>query len=823
MQRRSIITVAMISAAGVLLGLIGNVATSEVHPQHRYVPWMWAAVIVLALLIIAGAVREVVHAARSSVDTVGNIDLSRVSNQLAASVQHQWQGESERRQLNDPFPLSVHWRAADAALFPEWPVLIRLATVGPGWPPRATEAWAQSPERLTGTGSDLVDVLDRVPTGRLVVLGGAGAGKTILLVRLTLDLLARRTSGGPVPILLPIASWNPAEQDLHSWVERRLILEHGALSSKLGSSQASHARMLINAGLILPVLDGLDEIPDAIRGSAIARINDALRPGQRLVLACRTAAYREAVSPAYGVEVQLAGATGIVLSPLTVEVVGDYLRKSAGGSAAARRWDDFFARFDVDASVPVKQALAIPLTVALIRAVYNSRPGDRQPTETPHPCELLDQERFPKYDSVERYLFDRMIPTAYRPSTDSVQRLEWTAQQAERWLAFLARDLEHRLSGTTDIRWWELPGAAPRPLAGIVTGFIAAIASLLTPAFGIGPGVGLIVGLVVGLVARTRIPDRQRLGMTRLASGLIGGILGGLSGSVVPLALLRPDIGTAGTIAGGGIGVGIVVAPFGNLLVCFIGGFVGEIALVFYERTALFAGVRAALGLSGVHIINAVGLGLAVGLAVGLASRNTPARALRWSRLGFVCGAAAALILGVVIGTQLGLTKGLLVATLLVIPSGFAGSIMFEAAEPDLTTVAAPSTLLKRDRATFRSSFLGLGSALAFGLGLTLGMTPVDGHPAGFHVGVGVGIADFIAGGLAFAFLQASWGSFTLARWWLALSGRLPWRLMTFLADAHLNRGVLRQAGAVYQFRHIELQRRLAARDDVSKRADPIT
>jgi hypothetical protein len=34
---------------------------------------------------------------------------------------------------------------------------------------------------------------------------------------------------------------------------------------------------------------------------------------------------------------------------------------------------------------------------------------------------------------------------------------------------------------------------------------------------------------------------------------------------------------------------------------------------------------------------------------------------------------------------------------------------------------------------------------------------------------------------------------------------------MSFLADAH-QRGVLRQAGAVYQFRHVELQRRLAIR-----------
>ena len=32
---------------------------------------------------------------------------------------------------------------------------------------------------------------------------------------------------------------------------------------------------------------------------------------------------------------------------------------------------------------------------------------------------------------------------------------------------------------------------------------------------------------------------------------------------------------------------------------------------------------------------------------------------------------------------------------------------------------------------------------------------------------------------------------------------------MSFLADAH-RPGIVRQAGAIYQFRHIELQRRLA-------------
>ncbi|MFD8968934.1 hypothetical protein ACFV0C_28770 [Streptomyces sp. NPDC059568] len=72
-------------------------------------------------------------------------------------------------------------------------------------------------------------------------------------------------------------------------------------------------------------------------------------------------------------------------------------------------------------------------------------------------------------------------------------------------------------------------------------------------------------------------------------------------------------------------------------------------------------------------------------------------------------------------------------------------------------------------------------------------------------------MADGPATGPAWGFLQARYGSFTLARWWLAPRGQVRRQLMPFLADAH-RRGVLRQAGATYQLRHTELQRRLAGR-----------
>jgi hypothetical protein len=83
----------------------------------------------------------------------------------------------------------------------------------------------------------------------------------------------------------------------------------------------------------------------------------------------------------------------------------------------------------------------------------------------------------------------------------------------------------------------------------------------------------------------------------------------------------------------------------------------------------------------------------------------------------------------------------------------------------------------------------------------------------GLGVGFGVGLVVGLGVGFAFSMFETAWGPFVIARCRHALGGHFPWRLMSFLADAHQKRGVLRQAGAVYQFRHVDLQRRLAMHD----------
>jgi hypothetical protein len=116
----------------------------------------------------------------------------------------------------------------------------------------------------------------------------------------------------------------------------------------------------------------------------------------------------------------------------------------------------------------------------------------------------------------------------------------------------------------------------------------------------------------------------------------------------------------------------------------------------------------------------------------------------------------------------------------------------------DLTGAVSPTVVWQTDRA----------SALvqAVGMGLVAGL--VGGLVAGGLVGLSVGLSVGPAIGLVAASFTA-WYRFAIARVWLARQRLLPWSLMGFVHDAH-RRGVLRQAGAVYQFRHARLQAHLA-------------
>ena len=783
----------------VLVLFFGTAAAAFMVASHFHIG-VGSTVIAVLLGGVAPAGLYLTWATYWESHTAGELTLPEVADLLAEAVGTQWRMEAAVRRLNDPFPLAVSWMAADPSVTESWDELLTLASSGMGWP--TPSAWASGPDDLAGSGSDLASVLKRVPTGRLVVLGDRGAGKTVLMVRLILDLMRIRARGGPVPVLFPVASWNPSELPLFDWLATRLIMDHPALAQRFLDQDLTYAEALLAEELILPILDGLDEIPDETRGLAITTTNDALQLGVRLVLTCRTEAYRDAVRPRNGIEATLRAAV-IQLNPLPARTVSEYLRADAPGPAAKARWDPVVNVLDTPA--PVAHALTTPLMVGLARVIYNARPGVGEGSSlAPRPADLLSPRLSSKV-AVERHLLDAYVCAAYQRSQEIKQR--WKASDAERYLVFVARYLKE---GPTDIAWWNLADVAPKHLVGLTLGILAAVASGVAYPF-IGWGLGIIVGLTAGLIVRWRMQTK----ITSLTRGFLGGLLGGTAAALSALAVLGPGVrnyNESGLIAGG-LAVGVAMASMQDFTASFVAGFAGSIVAAFYEHAPVFYSARMAVG-PWLHLINAFGFGLATLFFAELAGRKKPARRLRlsppWLALGIACGTA----LGIGVWLQEGWLQGLAAGVVTVIAGALAGG-MGQAVPSDLASPADPRAVLRWDRTAFLSGWLGLGLAFGLGGGLALAISPnLNGQPNGIQVGVSVGLANVIVVGLTFGFMQAMWGSFVLARFWLTICRRhLPWQYMEFLEDAH-KRGVLRQVGAVYQFRHIELQERLAISGD---------
>ncbi len=664
---------------------------------------------------------------------LSDLSLAQVADELAIAVGVQWDAEAAIRRLNDPYPLPMSWSAADPLLTDPWNSLVKLATSGIGRSsPTPAETWAAGPDELAGEGGELAEVLARVPTGRLVVLGEPGAGKTMLMVRLVLDLLARRASGGPVPILASVASWNPAEQDLRGWLAAKLMIDHPNLVAAPPASmqQLNQAVALLASGLILPVLDGLDEIPEEVRGPAISRVNDALRPGEQVVVTCRTREFRDAVRPEGGIEVTLRAATAVQLRPLDADAVRSYLCDDAAGPLMKARWTPVLAVLGTEA--PAGQALSTPLMVALARVIYNRRPGELAGTLR-DPAELCDPTCTNRA-AVEYLLFDAFIPAAY-PHDPAWHR---KAQAAESWLVFLARHLERTIA-SPDLAWWQLRLAVPRLELAIVLAARMVAMILAGAGFGAAFGAGIVGGARFGASA---------------------GAAAAAAAAVVVLAVLpKPP------------------------------NMVREIRLELPNNDDVIS--QADLIEVGLLLRVLAGTWILIGVLVGTAAMvGAVAETVAGSRI----------VATIVAGAGLGVMA---LASALSIRQASDQTI----APLSLFVAASPQAVAASDRATGRIVGAVAGVVAAVLAGDLFWAMAVAGTGGVILAGV---MAGAIAGVIS-SLVLTSWAFYGIARTWLALRHRLPWSVMDFLDDAH-RRGVLRRAGQVYQFRHIELQHRLANR-----------
>ncbi|MGW1666622.1 NACHT domain-containing protein [Streptomyces microflavus] len=606
----------------------------------------------------------------------------------------------------------------------------------------------------------MVETYRTIASRRLVILGRAGSGKSVLAIKFALDLLEGPATPERVPVIFSIGSWDPTTTTLRGLLVDRLLRDHPHLARRMPSG-STLAAALVDTDLILPVLDGFDEIAEALRAAALEVLNATSLP---LVLTSRRDEYARAVR---AVHAPLVWAAAIELTDLTIEDLTDYLprtdrlvaRDGEGGGV----WDAVLKRLrvrDTLASNRLAEVLRTPLMVILARTMYSEAPGN-------DPEELLDTARFPTTSHLEEHLLAGFVPTVYRrraPEQGDGGRGQRNQDpdQAQRWLGYLAHSLTQDACNQQDLAWWRL-GQNLRVSTRVLNTALVSALCMATATW-----------LMQLLTTASGYLEPARLGPS-LLDGMLVGAFSGAAFGVTYLAL----------------------AVFGRTTA--VPSRV-RLRLSASDRRAGHRPLRAFFTRFRFMLLGGSVLGIGYSCAVTLMSVLYSELAMSHTELMKIV-LINTLLYALIIGLTAGLIFGLLTA--------------FEA-PMDITAAATPTRLLSVNRTTARRQLLVLVPALGLGyvlcgyamVHLLQGLLGTLLWP--LQTAALAGASGGLGGATSYVLAFTAWGQWlTLSRIWLPMTHRLPWDTVAFLEDAY-QRGVLRQVGAVYQFRHIRLQRHLA-------------
>jgi NACHT domain len=338
----------------------------------------------------------------------------------------------------------------------------------------------------------------------LLILGKPGAGKSTFLLELAHHLVqqAEQDAMQLLPVLLPLSSWAVSRRPLQDWLGEQITLLYGV--------PRSLSQQWIQAELLLPLLDGLDEMEEAARPACIAAINTYHREHLRPLVVCsRTDEYNTAA-----MHEQLALHNAVVVQPLLREHAKTYLATMGKPLAALRS--------TLNKNPLLQELSTTPLMLQVLVLTYR----DVLVRDLPHEEAKLQQQIWADY--VQR-MVERKGDARHYPL-----HVTFT------WLGWLARQMRQRNQTIFYLEQLQ-PDWLPKRRRAFYKWSVVLL---------FGLGVGLLYGLGVGLLGGLRgglgvvLGGAQRGGQLAALravqrGGLFFGLFDGLLGGLTTAALLQ--------------------------------------------------------------------------------------------------------------------------------------------------------------------------------------------------------------------------------------------------------------------------------------------
>ncbi|MER7929671.1 NACHT domain-containing protein [Streptomyces sp. NPDC096057] len=341
-----------------------------------------------------------------------------------------------------------------------------------------------------GTLPDIGNLFLGTTPRRLLIVGEPGSGKTTLATELALELLQRRTdANGRVAVPVNIGDWD-GRTPLSGWLASRLVDNYRLAPAR--------AKDLVDAKLVIPVLDGLDEVggsPVAATDRAaviISQLNSV--PDNReltsMVVSCRDSYYQALHYAGHSLHNTLV----IRARPLSRSETQAFLQQqfSRARQPAPHSTSPLFAARLGASGSPLAQALSSPWLLSLAIASIQAGVLTADTLAGASSRAALERDLQASYVVSATRLHPRganvrtHLTRAARGRLDAGDAAHYDADKVQRWLTTLALHLRDQAAAggsRTDLSPLALWRIAPKARVHVLHTVLGVLAGVLMAAF----------------------------------------------------------------------------------------------------------------------------------------------------------------------------------------------------------------------------------------------------------------------------------------------------------------------------------------------------